>query len=509
MTFPSRTRPIFATFVLAAEACGTSNAHLPAPPPSDANATGQDAGDAIAETTSADTTSADTTSADTGSADTTIADTAIAETDEASTVDTGGIFTEAPHLPFPNVVDWGGKLITAPKVVTITFGSDPFAAQFAAFGVTAASSAWWDLVRVGDCDPTGASCVGDGPAGVSVAVSSAAASYTDSMQGAASTLQTALSDLITAGTVPAPDANTIYVMYLPGATKITMDPGVPSLSTPYNCPDTFGYHNSMSIGASEVFYAVVLECPVSGGITVLQNSTETAAHEILETATDSDGQEFYIDTNDPGTWGWSDIQGGELADLCDDPFGLGMDGFTEGGFLAQRIWSIPAAKAGKNPCVPVPTGEIYFNASPAGTAVLEIEVGASKTIEVDAFSDAPMSDWTLTAQDWTDVSTTYLSFSISGVTPGDAGPEVQVNNGSKVQLTVTLKADPAGSSKGEADGVLVSANGGAAPVTQAHFWPFIVLTPAAATDAGIAKAKHHAPMIGRSPVRKGHRAKPR
>ena len=412
--------------------------------------------------------------------------------------DAAGSFTEASHQAFPSVINWGGSVLTAPKVVTITFGSDTLATQFDTFGQSAASSSWWDAVRAGDCDANGTTCVGDGPTGTSVAVpAAAAASYTDSLEGAASSLQTALSNLITAHTVPAPDANTIYVMYLPGTTKITMDPQDPAVNSPYDCPDTYGYHNGMKVGQTQVWYSVVLECPPDPSApsqapptTVLGNATGTAAHEIVETATDPDSNEFYLDTSDPNTWGWNDVLGGELGDMCVDPFALGQDGTMDGAFLAQRIWSVPAAKAGHNPCVPVPVGEIYFNAAPATSSVVVVDVGQSKTIEVDAFSDAARADWTLTAADWTDLNTTYLSFSIAGASAPDAGVDLQVNNGSKIQLTVTLLADPGQTTNGEADAVLISANGDPSTMTEAHLWPFIVMTPAEATDAGIAAQKH-------------------
>jgi hypothetical protein len=60
-----------------------------------------------------------------------------------------------------------------------------------------------------------------------------------------------------------------------------------------------------------------------------------------------------------------------------------------------------------------------------------------------------------------------------------------MQSGDKMVLTITLTADPANAPNGEADGVIVSANGTATTATAAHFWPFIVLTPAEAADAGI------------------------
>ena len=49
----------------------------------------------------------------------------------------------------------------------------------------------------------------------------------------------------------------------------------------------------------------------------------------------------------------------EVADLCQNA----LDGITEGGFKLERAWSNAAALAGREPCVPVPAGEVYSGAS--------------------------------------------------------------------------------------------------------------------------------------------------
>jgi hypothetical protein len=105
---------------------------------------------------------------------------------------------------------------------------------------------------------------------------------------------------------------------------------------------------------------------------------------------------------------------------------------------------------------------------------------------VTALADGTMPAWNVLPQDWTDQSgqTTFLSYSIAG--GGDAGAGTQMKSGDTIQLTVTLTADPTNASPyGEADGVIVSANGSMNTATAAHFWPFIVLTTAAASSQGI------------------------
>ena len=390
-------------------------------------------------------------------------------------------------FPFPVVSYSGAPLIDQPKVISISFKGDNLAPQLDQFGDALTGTAYWNTVRAG-FSGAGGTCIGDGPPGTSIVLpTAAAASYTDSsMPGGASSLKTWLTGLITAKTVPAPDDNTIYAIYFPTATTVTLDGSA-------SCQAFDGYHDGMLMGTQQVVYAVINEC-TQQGITTLQNTTITTSHEVIEAATDGIQTQttggYYLDFNDENVLGWNDIQGGEVGDLCVDPFGLALDETTENGFTAQRIWSVPQAAAGKNPCVPVPAGEVYFNAWPSAT-VLVMDVGQSQTITINALSDAAMPAWTVLAQDWTDPNTTYLTFSIVGGQTDDAGTaQLSMASGATAQLTVTLIADPGNSANGEADGVLVSANN-ADPnkVTAAHFWPFIALTTAEAAQQQLTMMK--------------------
>ena len=386
------------------------------------------------------------------------------------------------RFPFPRVVYQGGALISAPTIVTVTFSGDSLASNLATLGASIASGVYWDSIRAGYCG--GGSCVGDGPAGTAIALTSTpAAHYTDSAQGGPSTLQTALEGLVSGNELPAPDGNTIYALYFPSSTTIDLD-GAKS------CQAFGGYHNTALVGGYEVAYAVIDECaaPLSmPPITVLQNTTISASHEFIEAASDPDpAPGFYLDLSDPATWGWDQVLGGEIADLCADPFGLGQDETIAGGATVQRIWSLDHASAGKNPCVPIPAGEVYFNAFSRDSVVV-MDVGQTKTVEVDALADGTIGPWTVSAQDWTDKSAiaTFLGFSIQGGLNSDAGPEIQVKSGDRLQLQVTLLADPAAAGYPSADAVVVSAYGTGNTATAAHVWPFLVMTTAAAADAGV------------------------
>lgn len=407
-----------------------------------------------------------------------------------------GPFVRADHLPFPLEVYQDGPIMTAPKVVSVTFQGDPDTSTYDTFGQNLTSSMYWDAVRAGYCETGGTTCIGDGPAGASVTLPMAAgASYTDAQ------VQTLIQNAITAGTLPMPDAtmpvsNTLYVVYFPMATTINYAGGS-------SCTDFDGYHGAFTMGAQQqqVPYAVIDECNYGSASATLIATTETTGHEVFEAASDPgiSSTGFYLDTTNPDTWGWNDVMGGEAADLCVDMFGLGGDEAAVGSLESQRIWSNPFAMAGGDPCNPLPSsGAPYFNASPS-QAVYVLNVGGSVTFEASAFSTAPMkSDWALLPQDWTDPSTAYLSFSISGGTQSDAGPLVMVNNGDKPKITMTLLKDPGASPNLEADGVLLSVTGDPTNPTADNVWPFIVVTPADAEDAGIDSGVSMRPHTGRS-----------
>jgi hypothetical protein len=425
--------------------------------------------------------------------------------------------SKAAHTAFPQVIYQQGGVLAAPKVITVTFPGDPLTAEVQSFGQSVASSSWWNTIRAGYCETPAGACVGDGPAGTSVVLTAPPeAKYTDSATGGESSLQAWLAVAIGDGTLPPPDTNaitnTIYAVYFPQTTVITLDGTQSCVQGGFD-----GYHNSMTMGSQQVVYAVIAECatepPPFANVTpdtLLQSTTVTTSHEIVEASTDPSALAFsyYLDFTDPNTWGWLDVAGGEVADLCVDQFGMNQDQTTDGPFTVQRIWSNTQAAAGSDPCNPIPTGEVYFNAAPR-QLVFIIDVGSQATFDVDAFSDGPMDSWTLSAQDWSPSTNSYLSFSIAGATSGMNGPQISVNDGATVQVTVTLLEDPGSLPTGEADGSIVSVSGDLANPTAAHYWPFIVMSPGDALDSGLSAtttSRQHPPHSRRHSPRPPFRA---
>ncbi|MGH7329482.1 MAG: hypothetical protein ACREJX_14140, partial [Polyangiaceae bacterium] len=135
------------------------------------------------------------------------------------------------------------------------------------------------------------------------------------------------------------------------------------------------------------------------------------------------------------------LGGGEVSDMCAQAL-TSYYSPADLGSTVTRSWSNKAAKAGHDPCVPT-DGTPYFNSMPLlnedvsvggqGTSKgVTIAVGATKTIEVDLFSDAPTTGpWTVTAED---------SSALTGDTPELVMTWDRLTgvNGEKLHLTITV-----------------------------------------------------------------------
>jgi hypothetical protein len=397
------------------------------------------------------------------------------------------------HAALPQLVDQGGPVLTAPRVITVTFPGDVDAVELGAFGAQATHNAWWDTVRQGFC--ASGACVGDGPTGAAARLTDApATSYTDSSHDDSSELKTFIRAQLAGGNIPQPDAQTIVAVYFPQTTTITLD-GAES------CSEFAAYHATMTSGDVRFMYVVVNDCPEDPGYrgpprTKLQERTFAASHEIIEAATDpfitSTTSGFYLDATDPSGLPWNNLAGGEAADLCEDLVGLGQDQTSEGGFTVTRVWNDTAARSGGDPCVPA-SGAAYFNAAPEKW-LLEIPVGGSATFTAEAFAPAATSEWILFGGDFNateDDPSPYLSVTIGGAR------SATVKAGERVTVTVKLVQDPANLPDYPdvygATGLLVSADDPRRP-TVAHVWPFLVTTPDGAKSSGLGRVDPTARM---------------
>ena len=135
-----------------------------------------------------------------------------------------------------------------------------------------------------------------------------------------SAIQTFLQQQISAGTLPAATANTLYFLFLPPGVTVTQGGGA-------SCTVFCGYHDAIN---NSVFYAVMPYPGCAGclgGAAAFDALTSTTSHELCEAITDPI----------PGQ-GWYDDNNGEIGDIC------AWQTRTLGGFTIQLEWSNQANK---------------------------------------------------------------------------------------------------------------------------------------------------------------------
>jgi hypothetical protein len=348
-----------------------------------------------------------------------------------------GSLTDDP----PQVINSGGTIITSPKVQLVAYASDPTAPDaIAALTELGATPTWME--QAGEY---GIGAFTQPPA---VMLSGAPPSQLDDTSGNTTPFQQMIIDNTT-GANPAwgaYDPSTIYMFIAPIGTDVS--------SSGHCCSDYLGYHWEAPLpSGGSIPYAVVCDCAAQMGdpLTPLQYVTTTINHELVEAATDPfpDSNPAYA-WNDDDHLAWTIATGGEVADMCE--YNADSNVIPPGAtYMIQRTWSNAAAKAGQNPCVPVPTSDPYFNSlpvlpdtvsidalsSPSPTKGITIPVGQSKTIDVQLVSAAPTSGpWKVTAYDLND----YLGFGspfLQLTLDKDTG-----SNGDVLHLTIkSLKKD--------------------------------------------------------------------
>jgi hypothetical protein len=174
--------------------------------------------------------------------------------------------------------------------------------------------------------------------------------------------------------------------------------------------------------------------------------------------------------------------GGEIGDMCEDPIGDLQNSphnlFTAqaGGvsYLTQRMWSVPAASLGGDPCAPIgPDDTPYFNVAIAsGSGEQVTSVGSSVTFQATAFSSGPVAPWQIVGYDYTSYTTgTTSSISIS-FTGEDGGVVSTVENGDTINVTIKLNSTPPEIAQGVNGAVfMIISNSG----NTFHYWPGLIV----------------------------------
>ena len=318
-----------------------------------------------------------------------------------------------PHPAAPQVENQHGPVLATPRVVPIFFANDAEQSKVEDFLQQLAASSYWSAAT---------SEYGVGPLTIASSVVS-----TDSPPA---TIDTAGIEAWLAGFADG-NSSDVFAIFYPAATTVS------DALFGTSCTDFNGFH-FQGLQNTQIVYAVLPRCASAGALVGLDALTATLSHELVEAATDP-----FLQT--APAWGFTDVNhiiwsvepGAEVADMCT----LEPQSFQRlvGTYMVQRSWSNASALAGHDPCVPAPA-QPYFNAAPVlnaqqpitfGTQELttegiQLEVGESKTIAVQLFSDAPTSDWSVDAVDVNQPS----SFTFSWDAPTG-------NNGDTLHLTIT------------------------------------------------------------------------
>lgn len=377
--------------------------------------------------------------------------------------------TEAPDaappkppakVTFPEVLSRGGPTIQTPKVVPIVFPGDALAASIGTFTTKIGASQYWK-------DLGAQYKVGPMTAGATITLTEAAPTTITS-----DAIETWLIGKLSGATPAfgAPDESTLYSIYYPASTTITMDgAGAQGQS----CQGYGGYHSEVTVGGKTVGYAVLPRCADIDDLTV------SASHEYFEWATDPFPMTKPAYSRlDDAHWAWQVVMIGELGDLCTY---LDRDNIrpAEINFLVQREWSNTASLAGKYPCAPAKTSpylqviaeaedpvdvpDLRDQNKTLTTKAISVKAGGSRTVDALVYSDQAAK---------TTVPMRAISHADFGGGGGPSGftftvSQNQAKVGEKVQITIDAPK------KAGYDIMVMTAYTGP---DSAHYWPILVVT---------------------------------
>jgi hypothetical protein len=326
-------------------------------------------------------------------------------------------FQTAPHTPMPMVIPHAGKVLAHPVLVTVTFDDDTNAAMWKSLGDSIVTSAWLTTVGADYGVSTGSHAgmysIGPAPATIDYA-------------GVQSTIEAKIND----GTLPAPTAGGdehVYMLYVPRKVTLSQD-----------LANEYGHHGMGTAKGVSIAYAVCLD--PTWNTNEIPGITSTAAHELIEAATDpynSPNDGWYVDPPLPDPW-W--LIAGEVADLCD-----GEALIQSNGFAVQRSYSNTEAAAGKNPCVPEDPDDSWYDVSADPVTMPTIPAGGSATFTLTGWSTSQIADWSVSeyTADYSDILDTDMNPTFSATT---------INNGKTVMFTLHA---PATATSGQHGGVYI------------------------------------------------------
>jgi hypothetical protein len=266
----------------------------------------------------------------------------------------------------------GGRVLKNVDIITVVWGADPLAQQRADFASWLVQSPYIDLLAEYN--------VGRGTAEGPFAIMDAPPKTLDD-----SAVGPLLRAKIMDGTLPMPQEDSLYMLYLPAGTTSTMQGG-------QGCQSYGGYHWMATSGFAmpkHLAYAIIPKC--SMGMGQFNSDTFVGSHEIVEAITDAEGT-GWVNTDTAAT----ESLASEIGDLCDPlratyPGNVIADGGAPINYRVTRFFSAKNAMAGNvDPCVPVPAMPyLWFNAG-ADPSELDITVDPNNdthaTLKIEPFA---------------------------------------------------------------------------------------------------------------------------
>ena len=344
-------------------------------------------------------------------------------------------FATAAHEPWPVVKSQGGPVLKNPTLVAVVPQNHTYASELQSFGQAIPTTTWWSALSA------------EYDLGTMKAVTFAGASITGATDEAS--LVAYLQDAVTAGSIPGPDGHTVYLLFVPSAATIAGEP----------CASFGGYHDTfptMDGSGNGDSLALVVTCGNDSlDPSPLDFLTQEASHEVAEAITDPlyAAKPAWIEkTPSPPASGPPGFQNPtELGDLCS------YTAEMEQGFVFQRIWSVAAAAAGGDPCIPASATGFYDVTQQPGTPAW-LPIAAGKSVKI------PLVGWATTAEtpSWWLLST-YVSESSAGL----ASATTKVSSAKTGTFAVACGASPIADNGGAAGAptVTVTAPSGAASGT--------------------------------------------
>jgi hypothetical protein len=334
-------------------------------------------------------------------------------------------FATAAHEPWPVIQSQGGPVLADPTLVAIVPQNHAFASQLLAFASAMPQTQWWSAI-------SGEYGLGTMSA---VAYQGGAISGSIDESGLIAYVQAAIGH----GAIPAPDGRSVYLLFVPSAAQIAGEP----------CLTFGGYHDTFPTagggGAGDTLALVVTCGDDPQDRSPLDHLTQVASHEVAEAVTDPlwSAHPAWLEKQ-PGQPAagspWWQFPS-ELGDMCTYTAEL------EQGFVFQRIWSVHAAAAGGDPCIP-PSGSGFYGVTqrPGTPAWLPVQPGQTVHVPLAGWSTGPPTPGWWQLDTYVAASSTGMQDATSSVTSpkigsfGSCGSQPIADNGgaaSSPKLSIT------------------------------------------------------------------------